>query len=181
MKNVNDQKVMRGQIYFYDFGLNEGSIQNGTRPVLVVQSDDLNENSTTTVVVAITTVIKKAYLPSHVYLGEEYGLSRPSMVLLEQIRTVNQTELHDLLGQITDERLLNRISKAMKKTLGLWFYNTTRRGDIRCLCTKCLADYKQNKDYIISRVDPFKRKKDRCDKCQNYGYDYFIVDKSISH
>ena len=103
------------------------------------------------------------------------------MVMLEQIRTVNQDDLYDFIGQINDDETLNQITKGLKKTFGLWFYNTNRKGDIRCLCPKCLADYKQNKDFIISRVNPFKREKDRCDKCRNYGYDYFIVDKSKTH
>ena len=181
MQNTNNQKVKRGQIYFYDFGTNEGSIQNGYRPVLVIQSDDFNEYSPTTVVAAITTAVKKTYLPSHIYLGESYGLSLPSMVMLEQIRTVNQDDLYDFIGQINDDETLNQITKGLKKTFGLWFYNTNRKGDIRCLCPKCLADYKQNKNFIISRVNPLKREKDHCDKCRNYGYDYFIVDKSQTH
>lgn len=73
MQNTNNQKVKRGQIYFYDFGTNEGSIQNGYRPVLVVQSDDFNEYSTTTVVAAITTAVKKTYLPSHIYARNADG------------------------------------------------------------------------------------------------------------
>lgn len=181
MKNKRNQKVKRGQIYFYDFGTNAGSIQSGYRPVLVVQSDDFNEYSPTTIIAAITTAEKKIYLPSHIYLGESYGLSHPSMVMLEQIRTVNQDELYDYIGQIGDDDTLNLITKGLKKTFGLWFYKTNRKSDIRCLCPRCLADYKRNKGLIISRVNPFKREKDRCDKCDDYGYDYFIVDKRETH
>ena len=68
MENKNISKVKRGEIYLYDFGTNEGSIQNGLRPALVVQCDEGNKASCTTVIAAMTTVIKKRYLPSHIIL-----------------------------------------------------------------------------------------------------------------
>lgn len=181
MNNKTEAKVKRGEIYCYDFGVNEGSIQNGVRPVLVVQADDFNAHSSTTIIAALTTAVKKTYLPSHIFLGMEYGLNSPSMVMLEQLRTINQSELFSYIGIVDDQKILNRISAGLKKTFGAWIYNTTRKGDIRCLCPKCLADYKLNKDFVVSRVDPLKRNKDRCDKCNGYGYDYFVVDKKVSH
>lgn len=68
MERKDNQKVKRGEIYLYDFGNNEGSIQNGIRPVLIVQCDEGNQASTTTVVAALTTAIKKRFLPSHIIL-----------------------------------------------------------------------------------------------------------------
>ena len=85
---TNTRKVKRGEIYYYDFGNNEGSIQNGVRPVLVVQCEEGNQASTTTVVAAITSVIKKRYLPSHIILGDRFGLNKPSMVMLEQLKII---------------------------------------------------------------------------------------------
>ena len=61
MEHKDNQKVKRGEIYLYDFGNNEGSIQNGIRPVLIVQCDEGNQASTTTVVAALTTAIKKRF------------------------------------------------------------------------------------------------------------------------
>ena len=61
--------VRRGEIYSYDFGTTEGSIQSGRRPVLVIQADNFNEKAPTVIVASITTVIKKRYLPSHIILG----------------------------------------------------------------------------------------------------------------
>lgn len=52
-----------------------------------------------------------------------------------------------------------------------------RTGDIRCLCPKCLQDYKSNSSLIIKRLDPFSSKKDRCVKCDGLGYDYIVYDK----
>lgn len=178
---MKEKKVKRGEIYLYDFGINAGSVQSGCRPVLVIQSDDFNACSPTTVIAAITTATKKLYLPSHIFLGMEYGLSQPSMVMLEQSRTVNQSELTTFIGNIKDEQVLRLISKGLKKTLGLWNYNSSRKGDIRCLCYSCLADYKSNSDYIVSRLYPLRSVKDKCDRCNGFGYDYVIVDKRQIH
>ena len=120
MELKENQKVRRGEIYLHDFGSNEGSIQNGVRPVLVVQCDEGNQASTTTVVAALTSVIKKRYLPCHIILGDKYGLKEPSMVMLEQLKTVNQTELTEYIGFVDSEYLLRKINFGLKKALGLW-------------------------------------------------------------
>ena len=70
---MDNNKVKRGEIYYFDFGLNEGSIQSGLRPVLVVQCDEGNKASTTTIIAPLTTAVKKRYLPSHIYLGTDCG------------------------------------------------------------------------------------------------------------
>lgn len=98
MATNENQKVKRGEIYLYDFGKNEGSMQNGLRPVLVVQCDEGNQASTTTVIAALTSAIKKRYLPSHIILGDRFGLREPSMVMLEQLKTINQADLVSYIG-----------------------------------------------------------------------------------
>jgi mRNA interferase MazF len=104
MENMNNRNtVKRGEIYLFDFGDNEGSIQNGVRPVLVVQSDEGNAASCTTVIAAMTSVVKKRYLPTHIILGDRFGLKEPSMVMLEQLKTVNQDELGKYIGTVDDE------------------------------------------------------------------------------
>lgn len=118
MELKENQKVKRGEIYLHDFGSNEGSIQNGIRPVLVVQCDEGNQASTTTVVAALTSVIKKRYLPSHIVLGDKYGLKEPSMVMLEQLKTVNQSELAEYIGFVDSEYLHRKINIGLKKALG---------------------------------------------------------------
>ena len=90
---MKEKMICRGDLFYYDFGDNSGSVQSGERPVLVVQADDYNQNAPTIIVAAVTSVIKKRYLPSHIILGEEFGLKKPSMFLLEQIRTVNKEDL----------------------------------------------------------------------------------------
>lgn len=177
MKLKENQKVKRGEIYLYDFGNNEGSIQNGIRPVLVVQCDEGNQASTTTVIAALTTAIKKQFLPSHIVLGKKFGLREPSMVMLEQLKTINQKELVDYIGTVDSEYLLRKINNGLKTALGLWVKKPQRKGEIRCLCGKCLQDYKSNPDFIVRRLDPFAKIMDQCDKCHNMGFDYIVIDK----
>jgi len=169
--------IKRGEIYFFDFGKAEGSVQSGRRPVLVLQADNFNTHAPTILVASITTVIKKSYLPSHIVIGEGFGLKKPSMVLLEQIQTVNKEALTDYIGFIDDEAIWKNINIAIKKTFGLWIYDKGRTGDIRCLCPKCLRDYITSPNYIVRRVDPLTSVKESCDKCGGRGYDYVIYDK----
>ena len=176
-----DNTIRRGEICYYDFGNNVGSIQSGRRPVLVIQADEFNAKAPTIIVAAITTVIKKQYLPSHIILPENTGLKQPSMVMLEQIRTVNKADLILRVGFLDDENAWRYINNGLKKTFGFWHYGNKRTGDIRCLCPRCLSDYKHNTSFIVKRLEPFKSEKDRCDKCDGMGYDYLIFDKkSIS-
>lgn len=113
-------EIQRGDLFYYDFGKREGSVQSGERPVMVIQADNFNANAPTIIVAAVTAVMKKKYLPSHIILGEDFGLKKPSMVLLEQIQTVNKDELTDYIGSVNDERLWKHINAALKKTLGFF-------------------------------------------------------------
>lgn len=174
---MKDITIKRGDIYYYDFGNSVGSIQNGKRPVLVLQTEIFSKTSPTVIVAAITSVNKKKYLPSHIYLGERFGLSKPSMVLLEQMRTINKHELIDYVGFVDDELVWKNINHGLKKTFGLWIYNKNRLCEVHCLCKDCLNKYMQNKNLIMHRVNPFNRKKTKCDMCNNFGYDYILLDK----
>ena len=156
---MKEKMICRGDLFYYDFGDNSGSVQSGERPVLVVQADDYNQNAPTIIVAAVTSVIKKRYLPSHIILGEEFGLKQPSMVLLEQIRTVNKEDLREYIGTVDDDKLFRQINATLKKTFGLWVYKP---------------------DYIVRRLDPFAKRKDRCDKCDGDGWDYVVTDRYSS-
>ena len=123
---MKEKTICRGDLFYYDFGTRTGSVQSGTRPVLVIQADDYNRNAPTIIVAAVTGVIKKRYLPSHILLGQEFGLKKPSMVLLEQLQTVNKDELRDYIGTIEDEQLLRRINITLKKTSDFGFIRKKR-------------------------------------------------------
>lgn len=124
---MKERTICRGDLFYYDFGNRTGSIQSGERPVLVIQADDYNKNAPTIIVAAVTSVIKKRYLPSHILLGEDFGLKKPSMVLLEQVQTVNKEDLKDYIGTVDDEQLIRRINTMLKKTFGLWIYKKKRK------------------------------------------------------
>lgn len=146
-----------------------------------IQAYNRNEDKyrkPTVIVAAVTSVIKKRYLPSHIILGDKFGLKKPSMVLLEQVQTVNKDELSDYIGTIEDEHLLRQINATLKKTFGLWVYKPEKEENVRCLCTKCLNDYIHNPDYIVRRLDPFAKVKDHCDKCNQSGWDYVVTKRN---
>ena len=178
----SEKQIRRGDIYVYDFGFNPGSVQSGIRPVLVLQGNEFNEHSPTTIIAPITSAIKKTYLPSHIFLGEEYGLRMPSMALVEQLRTVNQNELGKYIGTVDDEPTLKQIWKAFKKTLGMWDYSLNKKKDVYCLCHRCLDDFRSRPNVIVSRLDPFAVEKDVCTICNiRYGYDYVVSERSRSY
>ena len=95
MKEKEFKNVRLGRYFIYcDLGVTNGSVQSGMRPVLVVQTNRLNESSPTVVVAAITAVKKKTAMNTHIELSTDCGLKEPSMVMLEQLRTVDKaTEL----------------------------------------------------------------------------------------
>lgn len=173
---MQTRKVRRGEIYWFDFGYSSGSIQNGRRPAIVIQADNFNDNSPTTMVAPITSVHKCWHLPSHIFIGEEFGLVQPSMILLEQLRTINQDDLGPYIGIVDDDAVLNAINNGLKKTLSLWHYRIAKN-DVRCLCYRCLLEYVDTRNYFIKRLDPFRKVKTSCDRCGRPGYDYTLKEK----
>lgn len=110
--------MKRGEIYRADLNPVVGSEQGGIRPVVIIQNDIGNQHSTTVIVAAVTTRSKKTNLPVHVPItAEESGLSRDSMVLLEQVRTLEKSRLTRYLGCLTPEAM-RRIDKALRLSLG---------------------------------------------------------------
>lgn len=111
--------VKRGEIYYADLSPVVGSEQGGMRPVLIVQNDVGNKFSPTVIAAAITSQINKARLPTHIELeAGSYGLSKDSVVLLEQIRTIDKRRLREKMGRI-DGVLMHRIDDAIAVSFGL--------------------------------------------------------------
>ena len=111
--------IRRGDVYFADLSPVIGSEQGGIRPVLVLQNDVGNRYSPTVIVCAITSQIDKARLPTHVELrGKEQGLDRNSVILLEQIRTIDKRRLRDKLTTL-DPAIMSKVDEALKISLGL--------------------------------------------------------------
>ncbi|MBR2718544.1 MAG: type II toxin-antitoxin system PemK/MazF family toxin [Clostridia bacterium] len=110
--------MKRGEIYRADLDPVVGSEQGGIRPVVIIQNDIGNLHSTTVIVAAVTTSGKKANLPVHVAItAEESGLKRDSVVLLEQLRTLEKSRLTKYLGCLNADAM-RRIDKALALSLG---------------------------------------------------------------
>ncbi|MCG8499275.1 MAG: type II toxin-antitoxin system PemK/MazF family toxin [Firmicutes bacterium] len=111
--------VKRGDIYYADLSPVVGSEQGGIRPVLIVQNDVGNKYSPTVIAAAITSQINKAKLPTHIEINaQEYGLSKDSVILLEQIRTIDKRRLKEKIGRLDDE-LMIRVNEALNVSFGL--------------------------------------------------------------
>ena len=111
-----DINVKRGDIYYADLSPVVGSEQGGVRPVLIVQNDTGNRYSPTVIAAAITSQTK---LPTHIALSApDYGLPRDSVVLLEQIRTLDKRRLRERMGRV-DGELMERIDAAIAVSFGL--------------------------------------------------------------
>jgi mRNA interferase MazF len=111
--------VKRGDIFYADLSPVVGSEQGGVRPVIIIQNDVGNKYSPTVIVAAITSQINKAKLPTHVEISsEEYGLNKDSVVLLEQIRTLDKRRLKEKIGHMTDEDM-SKVDEALLISVGL--------------------------------------------------------------
>ena len=108
-----DTSVKRGDIYYADLSPVVGSEQGGVRPVLIIQNDTGNRYSPTVIAAAITSQTGKARLPTHIELSaHRHGLTKDSVVLLEQIRTLDKRRLREKMGRV-DPELMGRIDAAI--------------------------------------------------------------------
>ena len=111
--------VKRGDIYYADLSPVVGSEQGGIRPVLIIQNDVGNKYSPTVIAAAVTSKINKAKMPTHIELGaKEYGLNKDSVILLEQIRTIDKKRLREKIGHLDDE-LMADVDNALSISFGL--------------------------------------------------------------
>ena len=111
--------VKRGDIYYADLSPVVGSEQGGMRPVLIVQNDTGNKHSPTVIAAAITSQTGKARLPTHIELNaQSVGLSRDSVILLEQTRTIDKSRLRERMGKL-DENTMTKVDNAIAVSFGL--------------------------------------------------------------
>jgi mRNA interferase MazF len=116
---VNFVIVKRGDIYYADLSPVVGSEQGGVRPVLIVQNNVGNKFSPTVIAAAITSQINKAKMPTHIEIdADDYGLSKDSVILLEQVRTIDKQRLKEKMGSL-DITAMHRVDKALSVSFGL--------------------------------------------------------------
>ncbi|WP_455616947.1 type II toxin-antitoxin system PemK/MazF family toxin [Eisenbergiella sp.] len=112
-------KIRRGDIYYADLSPVVGSEQGGIRPVVIIQNNTGNLHSPTVIVAAITSSRGKHRLPTHIWIGSDFpGLYRNSMILLEQVRTIDRSRLKEYIGSLNIGQI-NRMNQAIVVSLGL--------------------------------------------------------------
>ena len=115
-----ESTVRRGEIYYADLSPVVGSEQGGIRPVLIIQNDTGNRYSPTVIAAAITSQTGKARLPTHIALpvNENCGLNRDSIILLEQVRTLDKKRLRERMGHV-EEQVMEKVDTAIAVSFGL--------------------------------------------------------------
>ena len=112
--------IKRGDMFYADLSPVVGSEQGGVRPVLIIQNDTGNKYSPTVIAAAITSQIGKNKLPTHIEIeSKEVGLKSDSVVLAEQIRTIDKSRLKEKIGHIVDEKIMGKINSAIGISFGL--------------------------------------------------------------
>lgn len=111
--------VKRGDMFYADLSPVVGSEQGGVRPVLIVQNDIGNKYSPTVIAAAVTSQINKAKMPTHIEINAEtYGLAKDSVILMEQIRTIDKKRLKEKIGHV-DDVLIEKVNEALAVSFGL--------------------------------------------------------------
>lgn len=112
-------QIKRGDIFYADLSPVVGSEQGGVRPVLIIQNDVGNRHSPTVICAAITSKMNKAKLPTHVEISsKDYGIVKDSVILLEQIKTIDKQRLRDYVCR-ADQKLMDKVDEALHISLML--------------------------------------------------------------
>jgi len=157
------RKVKRGDIYYAYLNPVIGSEQGDCRPVLVVQNDTGNEHSPTVVVTPLTRNLRKNPLPTHVLIPRSCGLDMDSLVLVEQIRTIDRSRLSNYIGRINGD-IQNAVDKALAVCVGLE-KRRQPKGEILVLslCSRCESDF-DDSGYLLVKKG-WQEIKEDCDYC----------------
>lgn len=167
---------LRGDMYYADLGRGIGSEQEGYRPVVIIQNNVGNKHSPTVIIASITSKTGvKAKLPTHYYIDAEDGLKLPSIVLLEQLRTVDKRRLGNFIGHLSEKHICG-INHALAVSIGL--IESVPKKLTLCLCSTCVDNFYGTGAYYLRRIDPHQTAKDTCTYCNSRkGLDYEIVRK----
>lgn len=126
IKSETYQNIKRGAVYFANLDPGFGSEQGGSRPVLVIQNNIGNRFSPTVIVAAITSKLKKN-IPTHIKVPAEHGLEKDSVILLEQLRTIDKRRLVKKVAEL-DENFMNHVDTVLKVSLGIDNDQDMKRG-----------------------------------------------------
>ena len=168
------RKILRGDLYYADFGSGVGSEQEGIRPAVILQNNLGNYYSPTVILAPLSTrVAGKSRLPVHCRLPSGDGLLLESVALLEQVRTVDKLRLTEYIGHLP-EACLRRIDWSIAVSLGLAADYNELPLEL-CLCAACAGQFYRSGAHYISRADLLQTVKHPCDYCAvGMGYDFVI-------
>ena len=172
--------VKRGEIYYADLNPIKGSEQSGGRPVLIISNDVGNRYSQTVIVAAISGIPKKMGLPTHYLLPETAVLEIPSIVLLEQLRTIDKLRLEHYMGEL-DESTIKKIDHALAISIGLEERARKKTDDamLLTLCGKCVSQFYDIPEYVVHRANLEQDFKETCCYCGcRKGWDYRITNRT---
>lgn len=184
--------VKRGDIFYADLSPVVGSEQGGVRPVLVIQNNIGNKHSPTVMVAAITSQINKAKLPTHIEINaKQYGLPKDSVILLEQVRTIDKKRLTERIGICKDEIIIKKIEKAIRIQTGMMqpkenlnYINSLKKKilDLDLIIKKCKSRGLNYDDEITEKIFLIAELKIYCDEyCIDYRRFIKNTNKIISN
>ena len=169
---------LRGDLYYADLGQGIGSEQKGTRPVVIIQNNVGNKHSPTVIIAAITSKANiKAKLPTHYYLQPGNGLTLPSLVLLEQIRTVDKRRLSDYIGRL-DEKHIQGINHALAISIGL--INPVPQKLTLCLCGACADAFRGTGAFVLQKVTLEQAEREVCAYCKRRTGERYTVQPNVA-
>lgn len=181
MKDNLKPNITRGSIVTCNISEKKGSVQNGLRPYLVISNDIGNEHSSTFIGAAITSSIKRMDIPTHVVIDDcNCGLQKRSMCEMEQLITLDKSEIVSFIGKVNESVLID-VDTALAISLGLnkRKYIQGRYANIVCLCEDCRDFLQKQNKFVYKRVDPFDNKTGLCQRHNKKGYMYFSYPKEI--
>ena len=157
------QTYLRGQLFYADLGDGIGSEQQGLRPVVIIQNNIGNRHKTRT----------KAKLPTHFNIGPESGLERPSIVLLEQLRTIDKRRLGDYIGQLSLPQV-RELNHALAISIGL--IKPVPSKLTLCLCNACANSFRSTGVFTLRKVDTEQMGKEVCVYCRQHNGDAYEIE-----
>ena len=161
---MKKRKIKRGDIYYAYLNPVIGSEQGDCRPVLIVQNNTGNEHSPTVIITPLTRNLRKNPLPTHVLLPKSCGLDRDSLVLAEQIRTIDRSRLSNYIGRI-DRETQSAVDNALAVCIGLE-KKRPPKGEmlVLTLCPRCEAAFRNNEYLLVKKG--WREIREDCDFCK---------------
>ena len=164
---------LRGDMYYADLGRGVGSEQKGYRPVVIIQNNKGNKHSPTVIVAAISSKVgAKPKLPTHYFINAENGLDLPSIVLMEQIRTLDKRRLTKYIGRLNKEHIQG-MNHALAVSIGL--IEPVPSKLTLCLCGACADAFRGTGAFALRKVTPGQAEKEMCAYCKHRTGERYAV------